>query len=189
MAESDVGDVIEEHISEKGLLSEFATPDDFIMAFSVVNSMSVSGEGYKDTISYSCIQALRFLNSYASRIQVRKEDVANVLTEFKLAEEIVPKVVDAVIHLSREYRSLVDSFIQSLAMRHVIDFNWSMRMIMFDSTTSRQNVLVVRLSLAIQDRDHNTATVVLELDQAQLRTLLKMFDSIDECLGVINVNL
>ena len=50
-----------------------------------------------------------------------------MLTEFKLAEEIVPKVVDAVIHLSREYRSLVDSFIQSLAMRHVIDFNWSMR--------------------------------------------------------------
>ncbi|KAK8832729.1 hypothetical protein WA577_004123, partial [Blastocystis sp. JDR] len=127
MARNDAGGIVEEHVTGKGLLSEFASADDFIMAFSVVNSLNTTEEHYKNTLSYSCIQALRFLNSYASRIHVRAEDVAGVLTEFKLSEGIVHKVVDRVIRLAREHRAQMDSYIQSLSVAHIIDFSWSMR--------------------------------------------------------------
>ena len=50
-----------------------------------------------------------------------------MLTEFKLSEGIVHKVVDRVIQLAREHRAQMDSYIQSLSVAHIIDFSWSMR--------------------------------------------------------------
>lgn len=50
-----------------------------------------------------------------------------MLTEFKLSEGIVHKVVDRVIRLAREHRAQMDSYIQSLSVAHIIDFSWSMR--------------------------------------------------------------
>ena len=41
----------------------------------MVNSMNSAGEVYNEALSAQCIQALKFLNIYASKIHIRKEDV------------------------------------------------------------------------------------------------------------------
>ena len=41
--------------------------------------MNSVGEIYNETLSVQCIQALKFLNIFASKIHIRKEDVRPVI--------------------------------------------------------------------------------------------------------------
>ena len=91
--------------------------------------------------------------------------------------------------LSREYRYIVDSFIQSLSSYHLVDFDWSLRLILCDGNSTRRQAAIVRLVLRLEDKKDTPSTVVLELTQPQLQHLLEIFDSIDHTLGIINVNM
>ncbi|KNB41914.1 hypothetical protein JH06_4619 [Blastocystis sp. subtype 4] len=123
----DSAEIEGEVIESTGVLSDFYTPDDFLMAFSVANSLNRIGEDYSDTLSSQCLQALRFLNVYASKINVDKEDVVSLLNEFGLPSEMIPRVIDRVIALAHDYHSLIDTFVQSLSSYSLIDFDWSLR--------------------------------------------------------------
>ena len=46
-------------------------------AFSVSNSMNRVGEEYSEALSPQCLQAMRFLNLYASKVNVCREDVCS----------------------------------------------------------------------------------------------------------------
>ena len=101
------------------------------------NSMNRVGEDYCEALSPVCLQSMRFLNTYASKVTVDREDVGvldgsslqvtALLLEFGLSPSLVPKVIDRVIALSHEYHSIVDSFVQSLSSYTLVDFTWSLR--------------------------------------------------------------
>lgn len=129
------------------MFSEFVYPNDFVMvfyglrfdleAFSVSNSMNRVGEDYCEALSPICLQSMRFLNTFASKVNVDREDVVvlnqsylqviALLLEFGLSPNLVPKVIDRVMELSHEYHSIVDSFVQSLSSYTLVDFTWSLR--------------------------------------------------------------
>ncbi|KAK8829006.1 hypothetical protein WA538_001007 [Blastocystis sp. DL] len=182
-------EIEKEEFETTGVFSEFVYPNDFIMAFSVSNSMNRVGEDYCEALSPICLQSMRFLNTYASKVNVDREDVIALLLEFGLSPKLVPKVIDHVMQLSQEYHSIVDSFVQSLSSYTLVDFSWSLRMIVCDSHISKRQLFVVRLSLQLQDKENRPLSLQLELDQSQLESVLSMFDRIDNALGTLNTNL
>lgn len=80
--------------------------------------MNRVGEDYCEALSPICLQSMRFLNTYASKVNVDREDVGSfggsymqviaLLLEFGLSPKLVPKVIDHVMQLSQEYHSIVD---------------------------------------------------------------------------------
>lgn len=103
--------------------------------------MNRVGEDYCEALSPICLQSMRFLNTYASKVNVDREDVGSfggsymqviaLLLEFGLSPKLVPKVIDHVMQLSQEYHSIVDSFVQSLSSYTLVDFSWSLRVLTF----------------------------------------------------------
>ncbi|CBK21277.2 uncharacterized protein [Blastocystis hominis] len=151
--------------------------------------MNSAGEVYNEALNVQCIQALKFLNIFASKVHIRKEDVIGLLFDFGLPADIISDVVDKVITLAKEYREILDSFIQSISSMRLLDFNWSLRLIVCDGNSLRHQLTVIRISLKLEDKQHSSSTVVFELTQPQLQRLLEIFDSIDNTLGLLNVNL
>ena len=103
--------------------------------------MNRVGEDYCEALSPICLQSMRFLNTFASKVNVDREDVGSfggsymqviaLLLEFGLSPKLVPKVIDHVMQLSQEYHSIVDRFVQSLSSYTLVDFSWSLRVLTF----------------------------------------------------------
>ena len=102
-----------------------------------MNNIRLVGEDYSDTLSKNCIEALKFLNIYASKVHVNQDDVKlidysysqvlSLLEELGLSYNISIAVVNKVIELAHDYHNQVDTLLGSIATCRLIDFDWSFK--------------------------------------------------------------